>query len=427
MISSEKETYILRNCSTALLPTLLIFLVFGLDLLASFPDVPVTVSKIIVLFFILLFASIILCRIHKYCFVSPSLPFWLLYIYLSLLTVRLVNDFIVENHELFIYSNPITLFAIFFLTIVLPAICFGLRRFDIDFSKFLIFLQILSGMVLAISVKNIMDGNIEMSYDGRFSGIGTLDIIYLGHQGVTLIFLSIYNLRIKKMIPLNVLTLVIGILALVYSDSRGPFVALALGLIIFTLVYSNTIFKKLIICLLITLFILFYEPVLYFINDFLESYDIYTFKRVLYFMLGDSESSGRDVIFKEGLELFYEHPFWGSSYLLPDDMYVHNIVLEQFMALGLYGGLVFLVLLIITLIQGVKLVVRDKSNSVLFILFVQYLCFGMFSRTAIAIPQFFMAMCIILHLAKDKYLVKQVLIDNSSPYGNFSDNSNIQE
>lgn len=423
MISSDRETDIIRYPKTALLPTMLIFLIFGLDLFASFPDAPVTLIKVIVLSLILLVCSIILCRIHKYSFATPTFPFCLLYIYLSLLTIRLVNDFVVEDHELFIYGSSVTLFAIFFLTIFLPAICFGLRKFDLDFSKFLIILQILCGIILTITVKNIMDGNIEISYDRRSFGVGALDIIYLGHQGVTLIFLSIYNLRIKKLIPICVLTFIIGILSLVYSDSRGPLVALVLGLIIFTLVYCNTIFKKVILCLFITLFFLFYEPILFFISDFLESFDIYSFKRILLFLLGDGGSSGRDVVLTEGLELFYENPFWGSSYLLPDDMYVHNIVLEQFMALGLFGGLIFLVLLIITLIQGVKLVARDKDNSIIFILFVQYFCFGLFSRTAIAIPQFFMIMYIILHLSKNKYQGQQILIDDDG----FDNNSDIQK
>lgn len=155
-----------------------------------------------------------------------------------------------------------------------------------------------------------------------------------------------------------------------------------------------------------TIFILLlsYKSIILWLNDTFQSYGITTFSRVVDYVVGNSYADlGRYRIFDKGWSLAMDNPFMGWGYLLPNGSYVHNIFIEQFMALGFIGGLVFVFIVAYALIKGYIFVYKNKHFSIIYILFIQYVIFGSLSRTIIALPQLWITLYAILHLINSKY------------------------
>lgn len=387
-----------------LAPTAMLFLIFGIDLFASFPKAPVAIVKSIVMAFILLITARMLFTRKLYPSIRPTAPFILLFVYLTCLFFRLVNDFIFEGHNLFMYSNNSTLIIMYIVLIVCPVICFATKKFNIDVGLFTVTLQILCVCVLSISVMHILQGRIEISKDGRYSGEGVLDIIYLGQQGVSLILLSVYNLRKKQLLVLNIASILISVAAIGLSASRSSIMAIAFCLVIYFLIYSSSSIRKIGMIMTIFILLLSYKSIILWLNDTFQSYGITTFSRVVDYVVGNSYADlGRYRIFDKGWTLAMDNPFTGYGYLLPDGSYVHNIFIEQFMALGFVGGLAFAFIIAYALIKGYNFVYKNKHFSIIYILFIQYIIFGSVSRTIIALPQLWITLYAILHLINSKY------------------------
>lgn len=55
-------------------------------------------------------------------------------------------------------------------------------------------------------------------------------------------------------------------------------------------------------------------------------------------------STGRDHIYPKAIELFLNNPVFGGSFVLPNEAYFHNSILDAFVSTGLFGGILFLIL-----------------------------------------------------------------------------------
>lgn len=394
-LSKQEKTHRFR-CSS------IVFLVFGIDLMASFPNGPVSFIKSIALGLIFISGFYTIFSINRK--VCTSAIFKLIYLYLFLLTVRLFYDFVLLQTPFFMYHNISSLFIIFSGTIVLPAVIFGTQRFTIDFDKLILCLKILSITILLLSVRDIFTGKMIALNGGRFEGHGVLDTIYLGHQGTTLILLTLH--KFKNRLWFNIPCLIVGLLSLSCSGSRGPTLALLICISIYSLfnVQSNRIRALVILIAIVIAFT--YKDIISFGVSYFDSIGIRSFDRIAAFLIGQDINGGRENIYESGIEYFFENPILGKSYLLPDLSYVHNIFIEQFMALGFVGGAIFFFIMLYTLIVGFKNW-RDKglkNVSVFFIIFIQYIIFGCFSRTIIALPQLWICTFLILHYDEFRYI-----------------------
>lgn len=203
----------------------------------------------------------------------------------------------------------------------------------------------------------------------------------------------------KKLLPLGMLFIAVGLSAMVLSGSRSPFVALAICLfVLLKSKYSKWYYLFIGLILVVIFANLFQEEVLRF-NDYLKSMGISSFDRVVNTFWGEGmsmadSSSGRDDIWAVGWSMFIQNPILGVSYLMPDDSYVHNIFIEQFMSLGLFGGVLFILINIKTLYFGWKTITYFPNTALVYVLFIQYLVLGCFSRTIIALGAYWLFMFI---------------------------------
>lgn len=385
-------------------PSLMVFSIFGLDLFSSLPGISAVLAKSITLGLIFVTTFFILLRFPNS---SSTIPAKLVYVYLAFLSIRLFIDFVIDGQVFFIYKNTITIFVFFFLTMVIPFYVFTTKRFVIDFDKLIFALQILLVFVLGISVKQILSGHIIASSDGRFEGEGMLDTIYLGHQGLTLFIVSLYKFKRKKFF--NIGCAFVGILTILLSGSRGPIIAFSVCLLLFLFIVNNSRKFKIISILMISIVVIFYAPILNALNDIFMSHGIRSFNRITMYLLGEMEGgSGRELIYENALKHINDNPIIGYRYLLDDGSYVHNIFIEQFMALGYLGGFVFVVAILSITIKGYMAVCRSNipGFKVFYIILIQYIIFGMFSRTVIALTQLWICLSIIVHYSYRKYLEK---------------------
>ena len=97
------------------------------------------------------------------------------------------------------------------------------------------------------------------------------------------------------------------------------------------------------ICIVALLLILNIGHIDLFFQEYLNSNFI---SRLMTIFTFDVENaSGRGAFYQEGIRMFMEHPVFGRSILLMGDLrggYVHNMIIEVFMAIGLLGGVLFL-------------------------------------------------------------------------------------
>lgn len=323
-------------------------------------------------------------------------------VYIVFLLFRLVNDFVLHDTYFFMYKSPITLFFFVFNLIVIPYLFYQRYKLDVDVGLLNKILLVLLGGFLLLSIRGNVTGAIEVSTSDRYTGYGGIDIIYYGHLGVSMIIIGISILmnsgdRIFKSFSFLACCL-IGFLAIVFSGSRGPFVALCAVLLY---KYFSSIKSLKAVCglvLLGSIICLFYIDIIIWLNDVLLQFDITSFSRIAASVVDDMSTSGRDMLFVNAFNDFLDNPIFGKSYLLEDGSYVHNIILEQFRALGIIGGILFLLMNVVTLKRGFWLLRTRPQYSLIPMLFLQYFVFGMFSRTITAIPQYWLCFFVLNNL-----------------------------
>ena len=394
MVNSLRKTNAIVLCYT---------LLFLVDLVSVFKDyAPVSALKVMVYLCSLgLFVNI--TKQSKTKVLKSTKSFWsLTYIYFALLFMRLFIDFVIPWKGFFLYLSPMTIIFFYFVTMIMP--CLYIRKIgeELDYIRFSLLSGIFLCLYLFFSYKEIASGMLlAATTGGQFEGLGGIDIISYGHLGLSLIILAVYIIMYssKKLLPLGMLFIAVGLSAMVLSGSRSPFVALAICLFVLLKSKYSKWYYLLIGLILVVIFAnLFQEEVLRF-NDYLKSMGISSFDRVVNTFWGEGmsmeeNSSGRDDIWTVGWSIFMQNPFWGVSYLLPDDSYVHNIFIEQFMSLGLLGGVLFILINIKTLYFGWKTITYFPNTALVYVLFIQYLVLGCFSRTIIALGAYWLFMFI---------------------------------
>lgn len=380
---------------------------FGIDLSTYFAlwGIPVVAIKIGVCLLAIYF--MFRYRIFATGCGFKKLSIWYVLIaYMMMLFLRLLVDFVIPWKGFFLYTSPITILLFFFVTMLVPMFFFGNKGMKIDTMKWSVIMGVFLCICMAVSFRNNMMGLAAVSLNGQHQGEGTVDIISYGHYGCTLILMGLYIYLegIKKSrLWLCALFVLVGFSAVVLSGSRGPVVALVLcGILLFA---SRTKRTYTIVLFAILFFVLvsLLSTFIYQFNDFLESRGIVSFSRIiestiLYSGSGTLDSSGREDIYNMGWRLFSENMLAGTSLLLPDGSYVHNIFIEQFMALGIFGGSIFIILNIALLKYCWAIFKKDPKNSLFPALFIQYMVFGLFSRTIIALIPYWLFMFVTLNI-----------------------------
>ena len=220
-----------------------------------------------------------------------------------------------------------------------------------------------------ISYLGTVGYDFSMLYSGRMS-LSVLNPITIGHAGLSLILLSyVFLTRYNSVSFFNrliaIASYLIGFLALIAAGSRGPFLSLIVCLIFLLLLKDiriKTIFYIILTAVLIVLIA--------------SLFDIYIFERLMESFLKDE---ARDSILQDSFILIMDNFFIGSG-IFAMDTYPHNLIVESFLVLGLFGF--FLFTIIFTMNFYYAFIMYKRALNIIFpLLYIQYCVFYMVSGT----------------------------------------------
>jgi O-antigen ligase len=219
------------------------------------------------------------------------------------------------------------------------------------------------------------------AHNVRYDANSTINSIMYGQTGCALSLISIYGIvvgknRIHKLLFL--ITFVIGLASIAKAGSRSPVVVLVVVSAFYFLARLGTFRGIIIFCSLAILTTLYLDVLI----DLLEAMGSNLAVR-LNEAIVEGETSGRDNIYKNTLKIIDKSPIFGAYYVIPSGIgikgYPHNFFLEVFLATGMLGGIPFMLLILASFIKAYKFIKANHPASWLIILYIQIVCYGMFS------------------------------------------------
>ena len=326
-------------------------------------------------------------------------------IFVGLYFLRILYDFMIANIDQEIVTNPFAAVFLYANAAIVPFYGFYFFQWErIDLRKLNTAILLIFLTMGLVSMSYIVTGKaVEyIGADGRFMGNASMDTIAFGHLGttITILALALFYQRDTRLWHklLSIGAIITGLFISIAAGSRGALVALIICFIAY--MYMNGHKMKALIGLpvLAGLFFLLL-PIL---NDILISFDNQALERLYNSIYAPNSmetgvTSGRDVLYQHAFENILDNPIWGSSLFIKGE-YVHNSILESFLGLGIFGGLLYLFIIGYTLITAFRMAEKDKRNLFASLLFIQYLAYSMFSRTLSMLPLFWLSMYLVIYL-----------------------------
>ena len=400
--SSQKDTM--------LWITLFFYLISFTDFLSDY--IPVSIAKVS----IYLLAEVLIFYVYKRQtkFQRIDLVKYVMVPYLFLLFIRLCVDFVIPGKGFSIYGNSYTIVFFFFNAIVIPVFFYSKYRVSINLVSFCLVAGVIMSICFLLSLDQIIVESIAAaSKGGQYDAGGHLDIISYGQYSSALSLIGLYLLffhsKNKIIILISFVFIAIGLSGIVLSAARSAVVSLFVGALYLYISRFGSFKKILLGILLIVLLSSFFVEEIVKFGDYLEENGFYGFSRIVdTFFNGDedimNQTNGRDNLYKMGMSLFIENPIWGYAYLLPTGTYVHNIFIEQFMALGLIGGSFFVIMNLAIIKYSFIIAKHCPVYSIFSTLFIQNLIFGFFSLTIIGLTAYWLFLALVINtFANYKY------------------------
>lgn len=285
---------------------------------------------------------------------------------------------------------------------VLPSMCAIMRcaqYIDYDrLNKWLIW----SGLILLVTMVVNQNSLLQLGGDEmeRMEGNVAMGSLDLGYTSCAIFFISLaWFLHYKsKFVWKYLLVLMMGasFVIMLRAASRGPIMAFVILLLL--MLYSRFKNKNFAIFFsIITVVVLWLniDAIIEFIGEISP-------------MLGqrmsasayEGDSSGRDSLLVNAIEVFMRNPFIGEKFVLDIGSYSHNSLFDVMMALGFFGGLVWLFLMIKDLQLASRHLLSHSSLMMVGIISVNEIVMHLFSGTIYTSNQTVVLMAIVLLLQK---------------------------
>lgn len=336
--------------------------------------------------FMCLFLIIFNFRVKNSYFSLPLkifLAFWFFLIIRIFYDTNLRSDVhLIDTFQLWMYIIGICIPLIF-------AMIKTYNYIDLNFSLYTIF--IILGIILFITLfsnQALFLGDID---EGRKDANVALNTISFGHLGVTTILIGLFILLNKKLSKfyniLVVIVVVLGFYSMLRSGSRGPFMALSVVILFWFLSSGKYFFKGVIIVLLLLIFtIIFINPILEFIG-----YISPLMEERLKMSIYEGDTSERNPLYEAAFNHFLNNPLFGNRFALFESVgyyegngtfiYSHNIILDAFMGLGIFGGIAIIFFLINALKISYFNIKNNNSNYWISLVLIQQISFDMVSNS----------------------------------------------
>lgn len=302
--------------------------------------------------------------------------------------LRLVFDLYMAEIYHSIYTSKLTYLIIYtYLTLI---VWFIVKDVEFNYSvvsKSSLLIGVFYTILSCISIYN------NFSLEVRVDATRGIDPIAFGHMGVIILSFALHLLLNKKEYVwqfIGLIFLFIGSLVIVLSASKGPFLAASIVVLIFSF-YS---FRKFFYFLLLIFLGSLYFPI------FSEIDSTLFYQRVL--SASNYSDETRSTLISQGISEFLSSPIVGSSFLLKENSYkgeyVHNILVESFMATGLLGGGVFITIIFMCFKYVFFLLKTSRIYFFYSLFFIDSVIYGFVSRSLINLSSIWISIIIIYYL-----------------------------
>jgi len=306
---------------------------------------------------------------------ESTLTFWLMTAFFLVYCLRLAFDTAFDPAAL--RQSPFYYWSFTIGVSFLPAITLSMYVNYLNIKK-----QspaLIGGGIIILLIAVAVGGTIVRSTSGEIYDTGRLSLealnpISLGHVGATVIVLGYWRQRMLggsfAGLCLWLPTVMLGFYVVLAAGSRGPLVALIFALLFFEAVKGGRTLLVLSIAAVPLIAVLTID--LSQIEKFFGTNIFSRFESAV--LIGDASSQARIEQIESAWRLFLDHPFFGAALEDPSyGIYPHNVVVEAFMAVGVLGGFLLVILLCVCIFQAFQLA---RSNSVLSVfgaLLIQYI------------------------------------------------------
>lgn len=350
----------------------------------------VTVSRLVTVPYraIVLGIAIAIIILNWHQRINWRMPIKLFLFFWILLSIRIIFDFefrtdiivdpsVVQNHYIYTY-----------LVCLIPALAVlvSVRYIDFDMAfKWLIGGHILFVFLYAYQTPTLFS---TFSSEVRSAGSMALNPIAFGQTGATLSVLCLcWLLKTSEQWQKIVagLFICIGILIIFSSGSRGPLLALIGSSLFYVIARQQSPLWLILLLLVLGIFFYLLSDIIF---DAIGSISPIMASRLT--PTGNVNqyadlTTGRTELYQSAIEKFLEHPLWGDGHALfyPDGTiwYSHNMVLDAFMGLGLFGGVLFVVVLTFVVWNSYQMIHNHYKYSWIGVLCICYVIRHMFSGT----------------------------------------------
>jgi O-antigen ligase len=279
--------------------------------------------------------------------IEYNLGVLLLFIYLALFTIRFFYDFEIRT-DVFVESERKMQLRMLYAQLLISTLAISKSYRNIDLYKSFKWIYFCYSIIILINYFTVPEFS-PYSNDVEYQvSSGVRNTIGTGYLAAFYLLLSIFFLKsvdfhkIYKILSLPIM--VCAIIILLRAGSRGPLLAVLVGLILLiALQKKNYIITLFIGAMLILGFLIFYSEVL----DLISKISPIMTNRIQGTLEGGDTT--RIGFFVEGIKGFLDQPFLGNQAMLyrqdGDPTVPHQVIIEAFMSTGIVGGVCIIVVI----------------------------------------------------------------------------------
>lgn len=332
--------------------------------------------RVIVLFLAIL--MIITSMFSKHTHLIVLSPYLLFFAFWFIYAIRILYDLLYKEIFLFPGKSVSEYLQYAFGVVLIPSLAILVnnhKKINYDLVLKWIYRVLYVSLILAIFTR-------DKEVSGRNSGELEIGILLFGQYGTSLCLLSIFLFFKNKVNGISlfyIIGFILGFISIFISASRSPLLSLLIVTVVF-FGFRFGKFKLIFVTFFFSILLYFYfMDVMLFLNSYFNSIFL---DRLLYAIeIGGDES--RAELLEVGFKGFLNNPFFGSSMLIQESGYIgtypHNLVVEAFMATGIFGGILFLLYIIRCIKFSLNIIRNNFEISWISLLFLQFFIFGMFS------------------------------------------------
>jgi hypothetical protein len=313
-------------------------------------------------------------------------------IFIFIYSLRLLSDVANEDYRQILTKDPQEYLQMWFLISLFPAFYFQkfYSKFNLRLCLYFSHAALFIASLLFISTQ---ESSSSLQVQGRL-GSEILNPISVGHVGASLAALSIF-IFVNSYVNLNnnfikfiaIVSMMLGLDIIYLCASRGPFLSFMAVFIFSAIGYSKNADSRRNLLLILGIIILLLA--IGFAMGLVSS-DSAFMARVIGLddgkgidYTGESNEERHDY-FKISVQLIFrtlQNTLLGFGLEIPFLGYPHNLILESFLATGIFGGSIFALLYLYTFIKSFYLLInQDRYDySWLAMICVQYLISGLLS------------------------------------------------